>query len=736
MFENSKAVKRIVSLSAAAVCMLASFKLSPYKVIETDAAEETILTAFEITENMQIGWNLGNTMDATASLEDEDGNAYVPEHAGLETETAWGQPKASQEIIDAIKAKGFNSIRIPTTWFQHLDENNNIDPEWLARVHEVVDYAYKRDMYVIINVHHENWINRKDLLTAYDEIQPRLMKIWEQVNGEFKDYDQHLVFECMNEPRAAGTDWEWWSPTPPAESEVINKLEADFVKLIRESDSPYAKTRLLMLPGYVASADVNIISDLVLPEDDDYIAVSVHAYTPYNFTMNTGKDGYHDEWTTAFRTDLALTLTNLRDTFLDKDIPVVIGEFGSSNFGNTQARIDWATQYITTTKEYGIPCFLWDNDARNNKDMAERHDYMDRRTLEWYEDSVQVVDTMMSIIADDSIVWGSERHKPTYDNVTHQAYEEGEVFLQGPYELDASKDNEAGGWKGSTPGGEGEVSWDKVDGKEVAIKFTGTTPKLAFSDEKYGNWTEVAPYMVDEENGIAYYLMSQAKEAWGLDTALVAHMQAKTTKTTTVDSIVILEAPTGDIPTPEPTAEIHKIVLSGVDRSSSLQFTIEGPAGTNVKGALGYMGATDWEQITYSETVGEDGKLIVTIPLADIPETVTQGEFQIWDNFDIVDMTGYKTVEASGPIEIDGVWGDVDGDGNVKMNDAVLIMQSLSNADRFGLDGTEATHITKEGQLRGDVFEPTGYGSITPQDALRIQEFLLKKVASLAPAAK
>ena len=726
MFEKSKNVKRIVSLSAAAVCMLASFKLSPFKVIETDAEGSTVLTAFEITEEMKIGWNLGNTMDAKASAEDEDGNVYTPEHAGLETETAWGQPKASQEIFDAIKAKGFNTVRIPTTWFQHLDENDNIDPEWLARVHEVVDYGYKNGMYIILNVHHEDWINRKDLLTAYDEIQPRLMKIWEQVNEEFKDYDQHLIFECMNEPRAAGTDWEWWSPTPPAESEVINKLEADFVKLIRESDSPYAKTRLLMLPGYVASADTNIIADLVLP-DDDYVAVSIHAYTPYNFTMNNGKDGYHDTFTQAFSNELANTLDNIREAFLDKDIPVVIGEFGTSNFGNTEARCDWATQYLTTTKKYGIPCCLWDNDGRENKDKSERHDYMNRRTLEWYEDSVQVVDTMMNIINDDSIKWGSERHIPEV-KVTHQAYEEGTMFYEGPLEIDASKEKTYGN---TTPGGEGEVTWDQLEGKEVAIKFTGSTPLLCFSDANYGGWTENKPYAVDEENGIAYYLMETAGKNWGDDPTEIAHMQAKTNKLTTIESIVILNAPEGDIDLPAETAEIHKLKLGDVDREGSLEFTIEGPAGTKTKGALGYMGAEEWQQIPWSGTVGEDGKLVVTIPMKDVPASVAGGEFQIWDNFDIVEMTSYKAVEASQPD--DTVWGDADGDGNVKMNDAVLIMQSISNADRFGVDGTEDTHITAEGQLRADVFENTGKGTLTPKDALTIQEFLLHQITSLKP---
>ncbi|OPZ22401.1 MAG: Endoglucanase A precursor [Firmicutes bacterium ADurb.BinA205] len=174
---NSKNVKRIISISAAAVCMLSSLRIAPAEYFNAKA--EGDMTAFEITENMKIGWNLGNTMDAKASVPSADNpKVYVDaDHAGVETETAWGCPKANQTLFDALKAKGFNTVRVPTTWFQHLDEDNNIDPEWMARVKEVVDYGIKNDMYIILNVHHENWINRGDFADAYDEIKPKLLKI-------------------------------------------------------------------------------------------------------------------------------------------------------------------------------------------------------------------------------------------------------------------------------------------------------------------------------------------------------------------------------------------------------------------------------------------------------------------------------------------------------------------------------------------------------------------------------
>ncbi|HOR21485.1 MAG TPA: cellulase family glycosylhydrolase, partial [Ruminococcus sp.] len=618
MFNEKSTVKRIVSISAAAVCMLSALKVAPIADFEADAAKT--MSAFEITENMTIGWNLGNTLDA---IGDE-------KHTGVNTETAWGCPKATQELFDAIKAKGFNTVRVPTTWFQHLDENNNIDPAWMARVKEVVDYGIKNDMYIILNVHHENWINRNDLLTAYDEINPKLMKIWTQINEEFKDYDQHLIFECLNEPRAVDKPYEWWSASPVQESDVINKLEHNFVDLIRNSDSPYAKTRLLMLPGYCASHELVFIEAIDLPKNNPYLAVSIHAYSPYNFTMNTDTStgAQHDTFTDKYRTELNGILTNIRNTFIDNNVPVVIGEMGASNFGNTEARCEWANTYITTAKKYGIPCVLWDNNTvTNSKDPGECHGYINRETYQWYSESEKVVDTMMSVINDDSIAWGSEGHLP---EVTHQALSDGTVFLEGPVEIDDAKSETFGN---TTP--VKDITWAELENKEVAIKFTGATPFLSFSNEGYGNWTELSPYEVDKENGIAYYLMSQLPDAWGKDTAEIAHMQSRTPSQTTIQSITILAEPTGEIQLPEETSKIVKIDLSEADRASTLEVIVSAPAGTELTGGLGYM-LDEWTQKLWDGTIGADGTLKVEFSLSDIPESVTQAEFQVWGNFDKV----------------------------------------------------------------------------------------------------
>ncbi|MBR3970177.1 MAG: glycoside hydrolase family 5 protein, partial [Ruminococcus sp.] len=340
-------ITRFVSGAVAAACLAAGLNFAPF-TMEIEAADQ--LTAFEITEAMQIGWNLGNTLDAYPSK-----NNVPLESCGLEAETCWGNPKTTPELIAAVKAKGFNTIRVPVTWFQHVDKSNGykIDEAWLARVKEVVDYCYEQDMYVILNLHHEEpYVNRSTLGADYEELTGYVSSLWKQLAETFKDYDQRLVFEIMNEPRAKGTDHEWWGPTKE-ETDTINKINADAIDVIRATGDDNNDSRLIMIPGYCASSDTSMMSKIVVP-DDEYVAVSVHAYSPYNFTMNAEvKD--HSTFTTAYATELTSILDGIRKTFGDKDIPVVLGEFSASNYGNTEARVEWAKAYISQTKEMGIP---------------------------------------------------------------------------------------------------------------------------------------------------------------------------------------------------------------------------------------------------------------------------------------------------------------------------------------------------------------------------------------------
>lgn len=686
-------IKRIVSVAAAAMCLGSGLKFIPVQ-IDIDAADT--MTAFEITENMQLGWNLGNTFDSYDRRFDT---------MGLEAETCWGNPKTTNEMIDAVKAKGFNTIRVPVTWFQHVDENFTINAEWLARVKEVVDYCYNKDMYVILNLHHEEpYQNRSTLGADYEEITGFVSAIWKQLAEAFADYDQRLIFETMNEPRATGTDHEWWGPTQD-EVDTVNKINADALEVIRNVDSPYSQTRLVMMPGYCASSDTSMMSKVIIP-DDDFVAASVHAYSPYSFTMDSKYKG-HDTFTDANRNELVSIMDGIRKTFSDKDIPVVLGEFSASNFGNTEARCEWAEAYISTTKAYGIPCVLWDNNVEKNNG-GEAHGYLNRSSNTWYEASEPVVDKMVEVLNDDSIVWGSERKSPV---VTHEDITTGKQLLEAPAELDASVKN-----GNCTPGL--NMTWADVEDGEIAVEFTGDVPVIAVVDGEWDNWTEIKPYDVDEEKGIAYYASSHIAAAWGADkTDEIEHVFARTNSVTTVTAMAVIGAAQGDIDAPpEDTAKIYTVDLSAKDEGDNILYlNFEGKAGSTINGCLGFMNGADWEAIEWEGEIGSGGKFTAVIDLEKVPADVKKAEAQIWwcDDKD-AEMTGYefswRIVEPTVAPVTEVVYGDANCDGQVTIADATAILQHLGNEDKYSL--------SEQGKKNADVDGKTG---ITTDDAVTIQ---------------
>lgn len=332
---------------------------------------DTKITAMELVEDMQVGFNLGNTLDAYSGKSISD--------AGLSSETCWGNPTTTKKMITAIKAQGFNTIRIPVTWHDHLDSNYNINADWMKRVKDVVDYAIDNDMYVILNMHHDNAIY--DLSKAikstsgYNDVEKRFLKIWTQIADTFKNYDEHLIFESMNEPRIEGSAAEWNGGTAD-ERDAVNKLNAAFTKLIRNSGGNN-KYRFLMLPGYAASSSDNALNGIKLP-DDDRLIVSVHAYSPYNFAMNASGT---TKFSQSEKNELDWFFSNLNKKFVSKGIPVVIGEMGATNKNNLTDRIEWTKYYVSGARKYNITCLWWDNGCFNIG--AENFGIFDRNTCKF-----------------------------------------------------------------------------------------------------------------------------------------------------------------------------------------------------------------------------------------------------------------------------------------------------------------------------------------------------------------
>lgn len=328
----------------------------------------------ELVKDIKIGWNLGNTLDATGE--------------GLSSELSWGNPFTTKENIDKVKEAGFNLVRIPTTWENHLTSTVTyiIHPSWLERVKEIVDYAIGNDMYVILNLHHEEW--HYPSYENEEDAKEQLIAIWTQIGDYFKDYDEHLIFEAMNEPSMVGSKYEWTSGT--AESrDIINQLNLAFIHTIRNQGGNNEK-RHLMIPPYAASSNKDAWVDFVVPKDDKII-ISIHGYAPYDFALN--KEGTSD-----FRSDLNRhtrsideLMMNLDTHFIQNNIPVIIGEFGAVDKDNINDRVIWSTYYVQKAYEKGIPCVWWDNGAFIGD--GENFGLLDRRNNIWV--FPEIIDALM-----------------------------------------------------------------------------------------------------------------------------------------------------------------------------------------------------------------------------------------------------------------------------------------------------------------------------------------------------
>jgi aryl-phospho-beta-D-glucosidase BglC (GH1 family) len=313
------------------------------------SADMLSITSAEIVEDMKIGWNLGNSLDCYDSDDSKiTGSA----------ETYWGNPTTTKDMIDKVKASGFNAVRIPVSWTNHIDENNQIDAQWLARVKEVVDYVIEDGMYAIINVHHDDYTWLNPTYADQPEVAERLTAIWSTVAEEFKDYDYHLLFEGLNEPRIIGGTDEWTCGTAE-ERDVINQLEQNFVDTVRKSGGNN-QYRTLIVTTHSASIDETSVKSLVVPNDDRVI-VSIHYYSPYDFA---GNESDVNTWgTDEDKANLDEGFKLLNETFISKGIPVIIGEFGAVDKDNDDVRANYFNYYIQSAKNYGITCFVWDNNG-------------------------------------------------------------------------------------------------------------------------------------------------------------------------------------------------------------------------------------------------------------------------------------------------------------------------------------------------------------------------------------
>ncbi len=359
------------------------------------------LTATELVAEMTTGWNLGNSLDSEA--------------AGLEAETAWNNPKTTKAMIDAVVARGFDVIRIPVTWNEHMGEGPDytVDEAWMDRVQEVVNYAIDNDVYVILNAHHEEpWrIPDNEHIDAVDEQHQAL---WRQIAERFKDYGDKLIFEGLNEPRIEGGVNEWNGGTEEGRR-CIDRLNQSFIDVVRATGGNN-ETRLLLVTTFATQAVSQAINDVAIP-DDDYVAFSIHAYTPYAFTYHSGETWELYNWDGTRISEIEGVFSGLKSAFLDKGIPVIITEYGAVNkfysdeqqeetgeLVNEAEVVKWVTDYLTIAKSYGIPCVWWDNNEYISS--GELFGIFDRDNMTWFTEDVP--DAIMAVYEDSGDTADSE----------------------------------------------------------------------------------------------------------------------------------------------------------------------------------------------------------------------------------------------------------------------------------------------------------------------------------------
>ncbi len=316
------------------------------------------LSAIEWTRDVVMGWNLGNALESSGG------------------ETNWGNPKTTQAMIKAVADAGFNAIRIPVRWTEQLSDAQNmvVKDTWLARVKEVVDWALAENMYVIINTHHEAWLDRNPFYNKQQENNQKLHALWTCIATYFRDYGEKLIFAGTNE-----TTVDWSAPNTEQQT-VQNSYNQTFVDAVRDTGGKNYY-RNLVVQTFACSPYFGL-NGLTIPTDkvEERLSVEFHYYDPYEYcgscTYYYWGEAYKDKGR-ILTSSTESTITNLFDritnTWTKKGLGVVMGEYGVSNhytnddMQTQQENMQYYLKCVTgEARKHGFAAFVWDNNAFNN----------------------------------------------------------------------------------------------------------------------------------------------------------------------------------------------------------------------------------------------------------------------------------------------------------------------------------------------------------------------------------
>lgn len=321
---------------------------------------QTFPTATQVASSMTVGWNIGNSLEAVWSTGD-----------------AWSETNVNQQLIDSVKAAGFNTIRIPIAWDNH-STNSVIDAAWLTRVKQVVDYCIGRQMYVIINIHWDNgWLENNCTTSAQTAVNAKQKTYWTQIANYFKSYDEHLLFASANEPNVDDA----------TQMTVLLSYHQTFINAVRATGGNNSQ-RILIVQGPGTDTEKTFSLMNTMPTDNvtGRLMAEVHYYTPYQYCLMStdaswGKMFYY--WGSCFHSTsdashnptwgeeafLDTQFKNMKSQFVDKGIPVIVGEFGvnkrlsltGANATLHLASREYYFRYITTAaRKNGLILVYWD----------------------------------------------------------------------------------------------------------------------------------------------------------------------------------------------------------------------------------------------------------------------------------------------------------------------------------------------------------------------------------------
>ena len=325
-------------------------------------------TSIQIVNEMGIGYNLGHSFDSYLKYKEINN----PDDAI----TLLGNPVPTKNLIASIKKYGFKTIRFPVTWIYFIDQFGNIDPGWILRVKEVVNWIIEKNMYCILNV----YTDTKEWITGI-ESKNKYINLWKQIAEEFKDFNEYLIFESMNEPTFLHLfDYNY---------DTLLNFTQSFVDTIRNSEK-FNKERLLIIPGMTSNIELTCSSRYKIPIDPaNKFAISINYYIPIQFVTNKLFWFNENHWGTKENyKELSENFVTLQNFYVNKGIPIVIGEVGviTEESKELESIREYLYSLFSLSIEYeGIMACLWDTSNKKYGDM----NYYNRLTDEWYDDKIK-----------------------------------------------------------------------------------------------------------------------------------------------------------------------------------------------------------------------------------------------------------------------------------------------------------------------------------------------------------